>query len=134
MKMGKCYLLLISNGEDQHYCWVKNMSRLLTPRVREHDHGRYICKVYQFKLTRVELEFLIEGSRHVAHVMMFDRGIQGGVSLIPTRHGKANNLYIGHENDSNLSIKYIPYLDANNVYCWAMSKPLPTHGFKWMIE
>ena len=28
--------------------------------------------------------------------------------------------------------KYIAYLDANNFYGWAMSKPLPTHGFKWM--
>ena len=27
---------------------------------------------------------------------------------------------------------YIVYLDANNLYGWAMSKPLPTHGFKWM--
>ena len=28
--------------------------------------------------------------------------------------------------------KSITYLDANNLYGWAMSKPLPTHGFKWM--
>ena len=27
---------------------------------------------------------------------------------------------------------YIQYLDANNLYGWAMSQPLPTHGFKWM--
>ena len=26
------------------------------------------------------------------------------------------------------------YLDANNLYGWAMSKPLPTKGFKWMTE
>ena len=29
---------------------------------------------------------------------------------------------------------YIVYLDANNLYGWAMSKPLPTHGFKWMEQ
>ena len=28
--------------------------------------------------------------------------------------------------------KYIAYLDANNLYGWAMSKLLPTHSFKWM--
>ena len=28
--------------------------------------------------------------------------------------------------------KYITYLDANNLYGWAMSEPLPTHGFQWM--
>ena len=27
---------------------------------------------------------------------------------------------------------YIQYLDANNLYVWAMSQSLPTHGFKWM--
>jgi hypothetical protein len=27
---------------------------------------------------------------------------------------------------------YIPYMDANNLYGWAMSQPLPTKDFKWM--
>ncbi len=26
------------------------------------------------------------------------------------------------------------YLDANNLYGWAMSKPLPYKNFKWMTE
>ena len=26
----------------------------------------------------------------------------------------------------------IQYLDANNLYGWAMSQKLPTHGFKWI--
>ena len=30
--------------------------------------------------------------------------------------------------------KFITYLDANNLYGWAMSKSLPTHGFKWVDE
>ena len=29
---------------------------------------------------------------------------------------------------------YIQYLDANNLYGWAMSQKLPTHGFKWMKD
>ena len=28
---------------------------------------------------------------------------------------------------------FIQYLDANNLYGWAMSQKLPTHGFKWMV-
>ena len=28
----------------------------------------------------------------------------------------------------------IQYVDANSLYGWAMSKPLPTCGFKWMME
>ena len=26
------------------------------------------------------------------------------------------------------------YLDANNLYCWAMSQPIPTGRFKWLKE
>lgn len=41
---------------------------------------------------------------------------------------------MGKEYDPKKPTKYITYLDANNLYGWAMSKPLPTHGFKWMTE
>ena len=41
---------------------------------------------------------------------------------------------MGEGYDSNKPTKYIQYLDANNLYGWAMSKPLPTHGFKWINE
>ena len=34
--------------------------------------------------------------------------------------------------DSSKESSYIQYLDANNLYGWAMSQHLPTHGFKWM--
>ena len=41
---------------------------------------------------------------------------------------------MGDKYDSSQPSKYISYIDANNLYGWAMSKPLPTHGFKWMDE
>ena len=34
----------------------------------------------------------------------------------------------------NLDAKFISYLDANNLYEWAMSKQLPTSGFEWMTD
>jgi len=47
---------------------------------------------------------------------------------------QANNRYIGEDYDSSKPSKYIIYLGANNLYGWAMSKPLFTHGFNWMNE
>ena len=34
--------------------------------------------------------------------------------------------------NNNEESSYIQYLDANNLYGWAMSKKLPVDGFKWI--
>ena len=67
-------------------------------------------------------------------ILMIKKGIRGGISMISNRYGVANNKYMGDSYDPNKESTYIQYLDANNLYGWAMSKPLPTHGFKWMSE
>ena len=36
-------LLLISEGENQHFTWVKNVSRLLTSQFGTHAHKRHYC-------------------------------------------------------------------------------------------
>ena len=38
------------------------------------------------------------------------------------------------EYDEKAPSKYIMYLDANNLYGWAMSQYLPTSNFKWMTD
>ena len=79
------------------------------------------------KITKVKLELFEDYEM----LMMVEKGIRGGVSMISTRYGKANNPYM-KDYDPDKPTKYISYLDANNLYGWAMCKPLPTKDFEWM--
>ena len=79
------------------------------------------------KMTGVNLELLSD----VDKLLMIEKGIRGGISIISNRYGKANNKYMKDFNKKELS-KYLMYVDANNLYGWAMSQKLPVHSFKWM--
>ena len=67
-------------------------------------------------------------------LLLFEKGIRGGISMISNRFGKANNKFMGEKYDPWSPSKYLAYLDANNLYGWAMMKPLPVGDFKWMNE
>jgi hypothetical protein len=82
------------------------------------------------KITGVELELLSDPDM----LLMIEQGIRGGIATISHRYAKANNKYMGVEYDPSKPSKYITYMDAVNLYGWAMSKPLPTRGFKWMTK
>ena len=64
-------------------------------------------------------------------LMMFERGIRGGISHISKRYATANNKYMKDFDETKPST-FIQYLDANNLYGWAMSQKLPIKGFKWI--
>ena len=64
-------------------------------------------------------------------LMMFERDIRGGITHISKRYAEANNKYMDNY-DPSKPTTYIQYLDTNNLYGWAMSQSLPTHGFSWI--
>ena len=65
-------------------------------------------------------------------LQMIKSDIRWGIATISHRHAKANNEYMETAFDLTEDSKFISYLDANNLYGWAMSKQLPTSGFEWM--
>ena len=81
------------------------------------------------KMTKINLELLSD----VDKLLMIEKGIRGGISIISNRYGKANNKYMKDFYEKELS-KYLMYLDANNLYGWAMSQKLPIHSFEWMTD
>ena len=62
-------------------------------------------------------------------LLMVEEGIRGGICQAIHGHTKVNNKYMKNY-DKNITSSYLAYLDANNLYGWAMSQKLPVNGFK----
>ena len=82
-----------------------------------------------FKEKRIKLELLTDYDM----LLMVEEGIRGGVCYAVHRYAKANNKYMKNY-DKNEESSYIQYLDANNLYGWAMSRKLPVNNFKWIED
>ena len=80
------------------------------------------------KCTGVELELLNDYDM----LLMIEKGIRGGIVQAIMRYAKANNKYMRDKYDPTEESSYLQYLDANNLYGWAMSQYMPTGGFKWV--
>ena len=78
------------------------------------------------KNVRVKLDFFTDPDMH----LFVENNIRGGVSVVTNRYAKANNSYTEDGVDETESPSYICYLDANNLYGYAMSQPLPTSNFR----
>ena len=77
------------------------------------------------KMTDVELDPLTNIDQH----LFIEEGIRGGVAMISHQYTNAP----GMENcDASKRNSHIMYLDANNLYVWTMSQPLPMSNFKWL--
>ena len=79
------------------------------------------------KMTEVNLELITD----IDMYQFVEKGMHGGISYMANRYGNANNKYMQNWNPNEES-KYLMYLDANNLYGWAMSQYLPTGNFKWL--
>ena len=81
------------------------------------------------KMTNIKLELMND----IDMFQFIEKGLRGGTAYIANRFGEANNKYMKTYN-KKLPTKYIMYLDANNLYGWAMSQYLPTGNFKWLSQ
>ena len=79
------------------------------------------------KMTNVKLDLISD----VDTQNFIEKGMRGGISTITHRHAVANNKYMKNYYPEKES-SYISYLDANNLYGWAMSQKLPTGDFRWI--
>ena len=78
------------------------------------------------KHTKIDLELLTDMDMH----LFIERGMRGGISngIQKTRKQTIRCAAYNPDKENN----YIMYYDANNLYLWAMSQPLPYSGFKWL--
>ena len=78
------------------------------------------------KKTGVGLKLLTDYDQH----LFIEKGMRGGISMMSKHHARANNPRVEGYDPEKLN-SHILYLDANNLYGWAMSQPLPTGTFRW---
>ena len=81
------------------------------------------------KKTDVKLELITDPDL----LLMVEKRIRGEICNAIHRYAKANNKYM-KSYDENKAESFLEYLDANNLYCGAMSEPLLVHGFDWVKD
>ena len=74
------------------------------------------------KMTKKELELLTD----IDMLLMIEKGARGRICQSIHRYSKANNKYMKSYDKDNIS-SYLMYLDARNLYGWAMSQKLPVN-------
>ena len=79
------------------------------------------------RMTKINLDLISDTDQQ----LFIEKGMRGGISTITHRHAVANNKYMKSYNPE-VESSYIMYLDANNLYGWAMSQSLPVGDFKWL--
>ena len=78
------------------------------------------------KMTKVKFELLTDENM----LLMVKEGIRRRICQAIHHYETANNKYMKNYNKNVIS-SYLQYLDAKNLYGWAMSKKLPVREFTW---
>ena len=84
----------------------------------------------KYKHDQSKGKFYIDLLTDIDQYLFFESGIRGGLSQITKRYAKANNKYMTTYDEKKID-EYILYLDANNLYGYAMSQFLPQKNFLW---
>ena len=66
-------------------------------------------------------------------LLLSEKGIRGGMCNVVCKYVKANNKYMKTYDKTKESI-FLMYVDANNLYGWAMCEKLPIDSFKWETD
>ena len=137
--------LINKNLGDYHDLHVQSDTLLLADVFFENFRNMCI-KVYQrdpahflsapglawkasLKKTEVKLELLTD----VDMLFMVEKGTKGGICHAMHRYAKANNKSMKDYNKDEEE-SFLEYVDASNLYGWAMSEPLPVDGFDWVKD
>lgn len=80
-------------------------------------------------LTNIELDLISD----IQIYQMIENGIRGGLAQCSLRYAKANNKYLPNYNKEELN-SYLIYLDAVNLYGFAMSQQLPYKNFRFLKD
>ena len=78
------------------------------------------------KMTGIKLELLTDNNM----LLLFEKGLRGGICNVIHKYAKASNKYMKNYDGTKIS-KYLMYVNANDLYGYAMSIRLPIDNFKW---
>ena len=130
----------IKNSGEYHNFYAQS-NRLLLAHVFENFRDKCI-KIYDLdpsnfltrtrlawqaclKESKAELELLTD----IDMLLIVEKGIRGRICHATHRYSQANNKYMKNY-DKNIESSFLEFLDANNLYGWALSQKLPVNGFK----
>ena len=82
------------------------------------------------RMSRVDLQLITDKDMY----NFVENSICGGISMTSTHHAQANNPSFPDTYAANFPNQNLIYLDANNLYGWAMLQSLPTHRFHFLQQ